>query len=119
MERQKRRRGKSAMTELRSALAHAAALQRLEKRDESYISDCKLVQTRIVTLTLLMNRKQGDKLGKLKGQLAEAQGEIKRLSGENETLQQELAAARSKAVTAAPSAVEEALAKYESEGETQ
>lgn len=110
-----RRRGKSVETALKFALRDGAALQRLEKRDESYISDCKLVQTRIRVLSMLASHKKQEKLGKLKGQLAEAQCEIKRLAGEVETLQQELAAARSKAVTAAPSAVEEALAKYESE----
>lgn len=108
-----RRRGKSVESHLRLALTQAEALQQLTKRDESYISDCKLVQTRIRTLSMLASDKKQEKLGKLKGQLAEAQSEIKRLASENETLKRELASARAKTTVSNVSAVEEALAKYE------
>lgn len=113
-EEQPRRRGKSAATDLRLALKQAAALQQQKNRDESYISDCKLVQTRIKTLSMLASHRKQEKLSKLRSQIEKLQREVASLTVENETLKQELASVRARTtVTGHVSAVADALAKYE------
>jgi DNA-binding FadR family transcriptional regulator len=110
-EKQKRFRGKSLAVQLQVALRDAEALQRLETTDDATISRMKLVQSRISSLTLMMNHKRTDQVRKLNEQLKSAKGEIERLKLEVERLTAALAA--KPATMSQVSAVEQALAKFE------
>jgi hypothetical protein len=110
-EKQKRFRGKSLAVQLQVALRDAEALQKLEITDDATISRMKLVQSRISSLTLMMNRKRADQVRKLNEQLKSAKGEIERLKLEIERLTAALAA--KPATMSQVSAVEQALAKFE------
>src|SRR5579864_2217867 len=110
-EKQKRFRGKSLAVQLQVALRDAEALQKLETTDDATISRMKLVQSRISSLTLMMNRKRADQVRKLNEQLKSAKSEIERLKLEVESLTAALAAKLS--TISQVSAVEQALAKFE------
>ncbi len=107
----KRFRGKSLAVQLQVALRDAEALQKLETTDDATISRMKLVQSRISSLTLMMNRKQADRVRKLNEQLKSAKSEIERLKLEIESLTAALAAKPS--TISQVSAIEQALAKFE------
>jgi len=107
----KRFRGKSLAVQLQVALRDAEALQKLETTDDATISRMKLVQSRISSLTLMMNRKRADQVHKLNEQLKSAKSEIERLKLEIESLTAALAAKPS--TISQVSAIEQALAKFE------
>jgi uncharacterized membrane protein YukC len=103
----KRFRGPSIDRELIEALSFAKSLEKLDADDALAISRMKLSSQRIVTLTLLSNRKRHDKLRKVSDKLKAAHREIEKLKV------QLTAATAAKPITVSEiSEIEKALAKY-------